>query len=165
MSDLKSMSFFFVFLIFSIIRIIIDLVKLTKMKKQVNNFGKEIVALDRNQKIKISLISVYIAFAVLILVLGLITKNQMIFLAFFVFIPMILDFILIRKYTHYNGIYENGIVFDVFMDWSSIFSWKKIDDKNISILKQDGIRFDFYTAENQKAVIDYFISKGVSEEK
>lgn len=78
---------------------------------------------------------------------------------------MIFEFIIIRKYTEYNGIYENGIVFGSFLEWENIFSWKKIDDYKISILKQDGLRFDIETDDKQAEIIDYFISKGIDEEE
>jgi len=68
-------------------------------------------------------------------------------------------------YTEYNGIYENGIVFGSFLEWKNIFSWKKIDDYKISILKQDGLRFDIETDDKQAEIIDYFISKGIDKEE
>ncbi|MBQ5569550.1 MAG: hypothetical protein IIT45_03775 [Treponema sp.] len=71
---------------------------------------------------------------------------------------------LIRKFTKFNGIYENGIVFGFFLEWKDVFSWKKIDDNKISILKQDGLRFDLETKENTNPAIEYFTQKGIPEE-
>lgn len=35
----------------------------------------------------------------------------------------------------------------------------------ISLLKQDGLRFDLEAKDKQKEIIDYFISKGIPEEQ
>ena len=43
--------------------------------------------------------------------------------------------------------------------------FKAIKDNKISILKQDGLRFEFETNNKQKEIIDYFISKGIPEEQ
>ena len=87
------------------------------------------------------------------------------FIGAFIFLPVILDFIIIREYTEYNGIYENGIVIGSFLEYKYLFSWKKINDDKISLLKQDGLRFDLEAKDKQKEIIDYFISKGIPEEQ
>ena len=105
-----------------------------------------------------------VIFIVLMLVLGISEKNYLFFLWPIGFLPRILDFMLIRKFTKFNGIYENGIVFGFFLEWKDVFSWKKIDDNKISILKQNGLRFDLETKENTNPAIEYFTQKGIPEE-
>ena len=111
------------------------------------------------------MILLYCIHIIFCIAFGIITGTYLTFIAALVFLPMIFEFIIIRKYTEYNGIYENGIVFGSFLEWENIFSWKKIDDYKISILKQDGLRFDIETDDKQAEIIDYFISKGIDEEE
>lgn len=98
------------------------------------------------------------------IVIGIIVKNDLLYFGFCVFLPRISELILARKFTKFNGIYENGIVFGSFLEWKDIFSWKKIDENKISILKQDGLRFDLETKEKTNSAIEYFVQKGVAEE-
>ena len=135
------------------------------MKNQIQNFGKEIIPLNKEQKIKIWLISLYVIFGILMIVFGITAEIYEVLLGPILFVPMILDFVLIRKFTEFNGIYENGIVIGSFLEWKDVFSWKKIDENKISILKQDGLRFDLETNEKTKSVMEYFAQKGISEEK
>ena len=137
---------------------------LARLKKQVLKFGKEIIPLEGEGNIKNSSVFLDVIFIVLMLVLGISEKNYLFFLWPIGFLPRILDFMLIRKFTKFNGIYENGIVFGFFLEWKDVFSWKKIDDNKISILKQDGLRFDLETKEKTDSAIEYFVQKGIAEE-
>ena len=87
------------------------------------------------------------------------------FIAASTILPMLINFVRINKYTELNGIYENGIVIGSYLDYKDFFSWKVINDNKISILKLDGLRFEFETNNKQKEIIDYFISKGIPEEQ
>ena len=157
--------FFISYVLLPVIRFIINLVKLIKLKKNFSAFGNEIFCLHRDQKISKKMILLYCIHIIFCITFGIITGTYLTFIAALVFLPMIFEFIIIRKYTEYNGIYENGIVFGSFLEWENIFSWKKIDDYKISILKQDGLRFDIETDDKQAEIIDYFISKGIDEEE
>lgn len=79
-------------------------------------------------------------------------------------LPTLLDLILIKVYSKYNGVYENGILLLDFVSWENIFSWKKIGGDKISFLKQDGLRFDIEVNSNQQKVVDYLVEKCLSEE-
>ncbi len=171
MSDLGRIVFFLIALYFLVrfvgiplINLIANIVKLARLKKQVAKFGKEIIPIERESNIKISFILIYAIFAILLIVIGIIVKNDLLYFGFCVFLPRISELILARKFTKFNGIYENGIVFGSFLEWKDIFSWKKIDDNKISILKQDGLRFDLETKEKTNSAIEYFVQKGISEE-
>ncbi|MBO7613103.1 MAG: hypothetical protein J6S81_04705, partial [Treponema sp.] len=103
-------------------------------------------------------------FAVLMLVFGTVEKIYIVLLGPIVFLIMISELVVVRKFTKFNGIYENGIVFGSFLEWKDVFSWKKIDDNKISILMQNGLRFDLETKENTNPAIEYFTQKGIPEE-
>lgn len=147
-----------------LINLIANIVKLARLKKQVAKFGKEIIPIEREANIKISFILIYAIFAILLIVIGIIVKNDLLYFGFCVFLPRISELILTRKFTKFNGIYENGIVFGFFLEWKDVFSWKKIDENKISILKQDGLRFDLETKEKTNSAIEYFVQKGIAEE-
>lgn len=157
--------FLFRFILFPIIRFIINIFKLSKLKKQIQDFGKEIIRLPRKQKITKKMIYAYCIFCVYCICFGILSKIYITFIGAFIFLPVILDFIIIREYTEYNGIYENGIVVGSFLEYKYLFSWKKINDDKISLLKQDGLRFDLEAKDKQKEIIDFFISKGIPEEQ
>ena len=148
----------------SLVHSIVNIVKLARLKKQVLKFGKEIIPLEREGNIKNSFVFLDVIFIVLMLVLGISEKNYLFFLWPIGFLPSLLDRILVRKFTKFNGIYENGIVFGSFLEWKDVFSWKKIDENKISILKQDGLRFDLVTKERTNSAIEYFVQKGIAEE-
>ncbi|MCR5318830.1 MAG: hypothetical protein K6E22_11440 [Treponema sp.] len=143
---------------------IVNIVKLAGLKKQVLKFGKEILPLERETNIKKSFIFIYVIFAVLMLVFGTVEKIYIVLLGPIVFLMMISELVVVRKFTKFNGIYENGIVFGSFLEWKDVFSWKKIDDNKISILMQNGLRFDLETKENTNPAIEYFTQKGIPEE-
>ncbi len=161
---LISAFFFFRYVIFPIISIFVNLLKLAKLKKSISDFGKEIVKLQRKQSISKKTIFFYCIFAGTFILFGILTSNYLLFLGSLVFLPTLLELLVIKIYTKYNGIYESGIVFGLFLGWKDVFSWKIIDTEKISILKQDGMRFDLKTDGNQQLIIDYFKSKGIPEE-
>ena len=172
MDDFRKIVLFLIFCFFiitcvllPIIRIFVKIIKLSKLKKQIHDFGKEIIKLPRNQKISKRMICIYCIFCVYCVCFGILSQIYIVFIGVLVFLPMILDFILRRQYSQYNGIYENGIVIESFLEYKDLFSWKKIEDDRISILKQDGLRFDLEANDKQNEIIDYFISKGIPEEK
>ena len=171
MSDLGRIVFFLIALYFLVrfvgiplINLIANIVKLARLKKQVAKFGKEIIPIEREANIKISFILIYVIFAVLMLVFGTVEKIYIVLLGPIVFLIMISELVVVRKFTKFNGIYENGIVFGSFLEWKDVFSWKKIDDNKISILMQNGLRFDLETKENTNPAIEYFTQKGIPEE-
>lgn len=171
MPGLRRGVFFFISLYFLVrfvgiplVHSIVNIVMLARLKKQVLKFGREIIPLEGEGNIKNSFVFLDVIFIVLMLVLGISEKNYLFFLWPIGFLPRILDFMLIRKFTKFNGIYENGIVFGFFLEWKDVFSWKKIDDNKISILKQNGLRFDLETKEKTDSAIEYFVQKGIAEE-
>lgn len=171
MSGLGRIVFFLIALYFLVrfvgiplINLIANIVKLARLKKQVAKFGREIIPVEREANIKISFILIYAIFAILLIVIGIIVKNDLLYFGFCIFLPRISELILTRKITKFNGIYENGIVFGFFLEWKDVFSWKKIDENKISILKQDGLRFDLETKEKTNSAIEYFVQKGIAEE-
>lgn len=172
MNDLRKivlfliLCFFVISFVFTpIIRFIFKIIKILKLKKQIPNFGKEIFRLSRKQNISQNMILFYCFHCVFCICFGLYSKIYLIFIGALIFLPAILDLILIRKYTEYNGIYENGIVVGSFLEYKDVFSWKKIDDNRISLLKHDGLRFDLPANDKQNEIIEYFISKGIPEEQ
>ena len=172
MNDSKKIALFLIFffilvvyVLLPIIKVIVKIIKLSKLKMHIQDFGKEIIKLPRKQKISKKMICRYCVFCVYCIFFGILSQRYLMFCAALIFLPMILDFIIIRKYTEYNGIYENGIVIGGFLEYKYLFSWKKIDDNKISLLKQDGFRFDLEANDKQKEIIDYFISKGIPEEQ
>ena len=158
-------SFFAFYILFPIIRFIVCFVEISKLKKRIPSFGKEIIQLSRNQKISKKMIFIYCIFCAFCICFGIYTKIYLMFIAASTILPMIINFVRINKYTELNGIYENGIVIGSYLDYKDFFSWKVINDNKISILKQDGLRFEFETNNKQKEIIDYFISKGIPEEQ
>ena len=46
------------------------------------------------------------------------------------------------KYININGVYEKGIIYDNFVKWEKLHSWKVDNNTNISILKKNGFRFN-----------------------
>ena len=96
---------------------------------------------------------------------AILLKEPIILVYLLFFVPTLLDIILLKKYSKYNGFYSNGIVKDSFIEWKNIFSWKKIDGDKLSFLKHDGLRFDVETNLHQKLIIDFMTEKGIKEEK
>ena len=97
---------------------------------------------------------------------AILLKEPIILLVYLLFfVPALLDIILLKRYSRYNGFYSNGIVKDSFIEWKNIFSWKKIDGDKLSFLKQDGLRFDMETNLQQKLIINFMTEKGIQEEK
>ena len=171
-NDLRKIVLFLIFLFFFIryfvvpfIRIIVNIVKLVTIKKKVASFGKEIVKIPESKKNKKGLAVYNIAVFLLIFIFGALNKEPAVFLLLLFILPPLLDILVMNAFSKYNGIYENGIVTVGFLEWNEIFSWKIIDDNKISILKQDGLRFDLETGLNTKSVVEYFVQKGISKEK
>lgn len=168
-NDLRRIVFFLIFLFFFVrffvipaIRIIVNVVRLARLKHQIGQFGTEIIRVKEKKKAGKSF---YIHLIVMIILYTLLTQEPLLLLLNLFVIPQLLDTIVMEKYSKYNGFYENGIVKGQFFEWKDIFSWKKIDEDKLSILKQDGLRFDIETASQQGKVIDFLISKGIQLEK
>ena len=168
-NDLRRIVFFLIFLFFFVrffvipaIRIIVNVVRLARLKHQIELFGTEIVKVKEKKKTGKSF---YIHLIVMIILYTLLTQEPLLLLLNLFVIPQLLDTIVMEKYSKHNGFYENGIVKGQFFEWKDIFSWKKIDEDKLSILKQDGLRFDIETASQQGKVIDFLISKGIQVEK
>ena len=168
-NDLRRIVFFIIFLFFFVrffvipaIRIIVNVVRLARLKHQIGQFGTEIVKVKEKKKTGKSF---YIHLIVMIILYTLLTQEPLLLLLNLFVIPQLLDTIVMEKYSKHNGFYENGIVKGQFFEWKDIFSWKKIDEDKLSILKQDGLRFDIETASQQGKVIDFLISKGIQLEK
>lgn len=171
-NDLRRIVFFLIFLFFFVrffvipaIQIIVNVVRLARLKHQIGQFGPEIVRVKDKKKTGKSFYIYHSVMILIIILYSLLTKEPLLLLLNLFFVPQLLDTILLEKYSKYNGFYENGIVKGQFFEWKDIFSWKKIDEDKLSILKQDGLRFDIETASQQGKVIDFLISKGIQTEK
>ena len=162
---LISLFFFTRFFLIPLIRIIINLFKLVSLKKQINKFGTEILKIQNIKNIRKGSYIFYIAMILFFTIYAILLKEPIILVYLLFFVPALLDIILLKKYSKYNGFYSNGIVKDSFIEWKNIFSWKKIDGDKLSFLKHDGLRFDVETNLHQKLIIDFMTEKGIQEEK
>ena len=162
---LISLFFFTRFFLIPLIRIIINLFKLASLKKQINKFGTEILKIQNIKNIRKGSYIFYIAMILFFTIYAILLKEPIILVYLLFFVPALLDIILLKKYSKYNGFYSNGIVNGSFLEWKEIYSWKKIDEDKLSFLKQDGLRFDMETNLKQKLIIDFMIEKGIQEEK
>ena len=162
---LISLFFFTRFFLIPLIRIIINLFKLVSLKKQINKFGTEILKIQNIKKIRKGSYIFYIAMILFFTIYAILLKEPIILVYLLFFVPALLDIILLKKYSQYNGFYSNGIVKDSFIEWKNIFSWKKIGGDKLSFLKHDGLRFDVETNLQQKLIIDFMTEKGIQEEK
>ena len=71
-----------------------------------------------------------------------------------------------RRYGRINGLYDHGLVVGThFFPWQKIHSWNRIDDLNISILQQNGLRFDYRPTYSVDILIEHFDKNGVLTEK
>ena len=152
------------YIVVPVVRAIVNFVKLAKLKREVLSFGEEIIKLPQKQIVSKKVIWVCCICIVGFILLGVFIETYLMFIGAVCLLPIILDLILIRKYAKYTGIYENGIVIGNFIEYKNLVSWKKKDNTKISILKQDGLRFDLETHDKQTQVTNYLTSKGVLEE-
>lgn len=152
------------YVVFPVVRAIINFIKLAKLKREVLSFGEEIIKLPQKQIVSKKVIWVCCICIVGFILLEVFIETYLMFIGAVCLLPIILDLILIRKYAKYTGIYENGIVIGNFIEYKNLVSWKKKDNTKISILKQDGWRFDLETHDKQTQVTNYLTSKGVVEE-
>lgn len=68
------------------------------------------------------------------------------------------------QYLEINGVYENGIVYGDMIKWDAIHSWKIKNNKNISILKNNGYRFDILEDAYSDAISSLLRENGLKEE-
>lgn len=171
MLGLKRIVFFLIILFFLVkffllplIRIIRNLSRLIGIKKRLQKFGREIVKIPSRKKLQKASFIYLVVLNLFICVCGILIREPRYFIFLLFNLTALLDLILIKVYSKYNGVYENGILLLDFVTWESIFSWKKIGEDKISFLKQDGLRFDIEVNSNQQKVVDYLVEKGLSEE-
>lgn len=172
MNDLRTIVFilirlYFFTIIFFIpcVHIIRNLVRMANVKKQRNNLGSIIVEVNDANPGQKGTYVFYGGSIVLVFLLVFASGNPLYFIYIVFFLPALLDLILVKQYSKFNGFYENGIVNGAFIGWEDIFSWKIIDDDKLSFLKKDGFRFDMATKSKQEIIISYMEEKGIEEEK
>ena len=162
---LISLFFFTIIFLIPTIRIIVNLVKLGTLKKQINKFGTEIFKIQNTKTIGKGSFIYYILIILFFIIYAILLQEPIVLVYLLFFIPTLLDILLLKKYSKFNGFYSNGIVKGSFIEWKNIFSWKRIDNDKLSFLKQDGMRFDIETNLKQDLVINLLREKGIQEEK
>jgi hypothetical protein len=66
-------------------------------------------------------------------------------------------------YININGIYKNGIIFNEYIKWDRIHSYKWLDDETISFLKKEGSRIDFNKIKNKDKIIETIRENNILE--
>ena len=104
MNDLRKIVYFLIrlffftrFFLIPTIRIIVNLFKLGTLKKQINNFGSEILKIQNTIKRRKGLYIYYIVMILFFTVYTILLKEPIILLYLLFFIPAFLDIILIEK--------------------------------------------------------------------
>lgn len=81
-------------------------------------------------------------------------------------IGMIINQLTNKKYAEISGVYENYIVTqEGIVNWPEIHSWKALDERKLSFLKKDGIRFDFRLQTGYSAAVEWLVKSQIEEEK
>ena len=141
---------------------IICIIKLTAVKKDAVKMGRQIVQIPHKNKtgLKIALI----VFVGVIAVVGIVIKHYIFLGASLLWAAITAEVFLSDTYGTYNGIYENGIIFNNIFLWKDIFSWKLIEHNYFSFLKQDGLRFDLPPLTEIETIKNLLINSGIKEE-
>ena len=117
MNDVRKIVYFLIglffftrFFLIPAIRIIVNLFKLGTLRKQINNFGTEILKVQNTNNRGKGLYIYYILMILFFIGYTILLKEPIILVYLLFFIPTFLDLVLLKKYSKYNGFYSNGIV-------------------------------------------------------
>lgn len=124
--------------------LIINLINIFRRKKILSMAGN-IIELKRpvkgtDQVVLIGLFTYTIALIILIIL----SKDWLtIIILISVFLLPIIIFVNSILYRNVNGVYMNGIIFNEYLNWEQIHSYKWLDENTISFLTVEGFRIDF----------------------
>jgi hypothetical protein len=124
------------------IGIIIHFYYIINYKKNLKKAGKNIILIQTKYLSNIlAIIPIIIIF--ILAIISIITKDWPYFYHIILFL-LILSFIISMKiYRKINGIYENGLIYNKYITWDDIHSYKWINNETISFLLKTGERVDF----------------------
>ena len=81
------------------------------------------------------------------------------------FLSIVVESITPRIYKKINGFYSEYLVFNKKIPYRKIHSWKRVEDnKTISFLGMDGLRFDVFMGTNYEKCVIYLYEQKIKEE-
>ena len=152
----------FQFIIKPIIHIIISLNELKNINKNKQNLGINLLTFSSISHKKLKLF--YLLFIIVVTPFSIIFKTYLLLIGSLLFFQMYLILVKMENYSKFNGIYENGIIYNGICYWNDIHSWKLVNKNVFSFLKKDGLRFDLPEINDNKILQNILIEKQLKEE-
>lgn len=138
--------------------LIINLNNIINHKKYLKNAGLNIV-LKKTKKLHCGFTIAIICLSIVWIIRFILIKKWIAIIGITSVLSLITIIISINLYANINGIYQNGIIFNEYIIWDKIHSYKWINNNTISFLMKNGNRIDFGDITINKEIIIEIIKK------
>jgi hypothetical protein len=135
---------------------LINLINIIKHKNYLKMAGECIILKQVKKTSKILRISeiLFIIFVIFGFYRLIIKKEWTFIYEIFFCLFLITILISTNLYRKINGIYKNAIIFNEYLSWNKIHSYKWINEETISFLLKNGNRIDFDKIINKEKIIE-----------
>ena len=142
--------------------LIINIKNIINYKNYLKTAG-ECIILKQSKKFPKIFIIFYIVVILFLFFELILTKKWVYILAIIFFLFFITTNISINLYSNINGIYKNAIIFNEYLSWEKIHSYKWINNETISFLLKNGNRIDFDKIINKEKIIEIILDNKIME--
>jgi len=105
-----------------------------------------------------------ISFFIIPIIALIITKSLFWLIIIFLFLSFLSISYKNKKYSKINGLYKYGIIYNEYLKWNEVHSYKWIDKETISLLfKEHGNRIDFYNIKEKDKIMGIFNEYNIKE--
>jgi hypothetical protein len=144
------------------IGIAIHLYYVINYRKNLKKAGENIILIQTKYLSNISAI-IPIIIIIILVIISITTKDWSYIYYIILFLFILSFFISIKIYRKINGIYKNGLIYNKYIAWDNVHSYKWINNETISFLLKTGERIDFNKIIEKDKIIEIMLVNNIMD--